>query len=361
MCYVFQVGGDMKYRLLKHLLCPACQKGAFTVESHKETIRKVWGSSFVPNAPLPEGVSFADGQEIEVEEGILHCGDCQSTFPIQEGIPRLMLDDTVEIQTSAHRYTKLDALQDLQPLSENFDELQHPLKKEDFLGRTVLDVGCGYGRHTFFAARYGAEVIAVDHSEDAVKMTKENTKNFQHVHVIQADASRLPLKEATVDRVYSFGVLHHVDNPFDIMTESHRVLASGGTFHVWVYGPRQGATLLVNNALRGMTTHMSHQQLLDFSRWIARLVRVGSHTPYLTFRHVPVGHSIVSHLPLHDHHRWPFDIVVADIYDRLRFPVTRWFKGEELQSWFIEHGYLDCHVRRIVRNNETFSAMGVKR
>ena len=351
----------MKYRLVKHLLCPACQKGGFTVESHKEMTHKRWASSFVSTRGVPEGVSLATSEEIDVVEGVLHCTLCPANFEIRDGIPRLLLDNQPEIEASAHRYTQLENLTDISAWEENFKDLQAPLAKDDFLGRTVVDVGCGYGRHVYFAARYGAEVIAIDHSEDAVRMTQENTKNFQHVHVIQADASRLPLQDSTVDRVYSFGVLHHTENPFDIMEEAHRILGSGGTLNLWVYGPRQGLTLLVNNALRGMTTPMSHDELLKLSRWIARLVRFGSHTPYRAFRHIPVGHSVVSHLPLHDHHQWPFDIVVADIYDRLRFPVTRWFKGEELQSWFIEHGYLDCHIRRIVRNNETFAAMGVKR
>ena len=73
---------------------------------------------------------------------------------------------------------------------------------------------------TLFAARYGAEVYAVDYSEDAVETTQENTKQFQHVHVIQADAANLPFREGCMDRVFSFGVLHHIENPGDLMTEA---------------------------------------------------------------------------------------------------------------------------------------------
>ena len=351
----------MKYRILKYLVCPACRTGGFTVESHREHSVKVWASSFVTSVQIPEGVSMHNREEVEIDEGILHCTDCSQTYPIQDGIPRLILDHNQSVGKSGHRLTQIDSLDDVSAWSDNFDELQSPLKRTDFLGRTVLDIGCGYGRHTYFAAQYGAEVIALDHSEDAIRMTKENTRKFQHVHVIQADAGNLPIKEASMDRVYSFGVLHHTENPYEIMDEAHRVLISGGSFNVWVYGPRQGLTLLANNALRGMTTNMEHEELLKFSRILARLVRVGSHTPYKAFHRLPLGHGIVSHLPLHDHHQWPFDVVVADIYDRLRFPITQWFKGEEIQAWFIERGYLDCHLRRIVRNNETFAAMGVKR
>ena len=350
----------MKYRLLNYLICPACRIGRFTVESHQETPVAIWDSRF-KNGVQPDGVSLVERTEIEIEEGILHCNKCSTSYPIEKGIPRLMLMKYTAQPTSGHRCTHIDSLQDISAWARNFDELQLPLEANDFLGRRVLDLGCGYGRHSYFAARYGAEVFAVDHSEDAVLMTRENTRNYQHVHVIQADANQLPFLDASMDRVFTFGVLHHVEEPKSILQEAHRVLLSGGTLSLWVYGPRQGLTLLINNALRGATTNMTSEQLMHLSRAIAGFVRAGSHTPYRMFRHLPIGHALVSHLPLHDHHQWPFDIVVADIYDRLRFPVLHWFRGEELEVWLIEQGYVDTQIRRIVRNNETFAAIGTKR
>ena len=154
-------------------------------------------------------------------------------------------------------------------------------------------------------------------------MTKANTQKFQHVHVIQADAANLPIKEAAMDRVYSFGVLHHTENPYEIMDEAHRVLASGGSFNVWVYGRRQGMTLLANNALRGMTTNMEHDELLKFCRVLARLVRVGSHTPYKAFHRFPLGTASLATI-LHDHHH-VVNIVVADVYDNF-VPCHPWFR-----------------------------------
>ena len=106
---------------------------------------------------------------------------------------------------------------------------------------------------------------------------------------------------------------------------------------------------------------MSHEELLTLSRTIARSLRLFSHTPYRFLRHIPVVNTVVSHLPVHDHHKWPFEIVVADIYDRLRIPVRQWFTKEELERWYGDEGYIDFTVERIVRNNETFRAFGTKR
>ena len=86
-----------------------------------------------------------------------------------------------------------------------------------------------------------------------------------------------------------------------------------------------------------------------------------SHTPYRMLRHVPLAREVVTRLPVHDHHQWPFDVVVADVYDRLRFPVYQWFKGEELERMFSDDGYADVTVTRRVRNNETFRATGIRR
>ena len=351
----------MKYRLLQWLACPKCQASQFVVECLQSIKSPIYQSHFTKQQQHLDGVNLASLEEEEVIEGFLHCGKCSQVYPIQKGIPRMVLNSEIAKTTSGHKFTRFQNLQDISVWECNFQEVQKPLQPNDFLGKTVVDVGCGYGRHAYFAARYGAEVLAIDIHADAVEMTQENTKDFQHVHVIQADAAQLPLKEESMDRLYCFGVLHHVENATDILSSMHKMLKSGGSLSLWVYGPRQGLTLMINNALRGMTTNMEHEDLLKVSRGIARMVRLGSHTPYKIFQKVPLAHSIVSHLPLHDHHKWPWDVVVADIYDRLRVPVLQWFTQEQLENWYIANGYVDCHVNRIIRNNETFSATGIKR
>jgi spermidine synthase len=113
--------------------------------------------------------------------------------------------------------------------------------------------------------------------------------------------------------------------------------------------------------VRGVTTDLSAPQLEGVSRAIARVLRLFSHTPYRLLRHVPVAREVVSHLPVHDHHQWTFDVVVADVYDRLRIPVHHWFTREELEQMLTDDGYADVQVTRRVRNNETFRATGLRR
>jgi SAM-dependent methyltransferase len=261
--------------------------------------------------------------------------------------------------TTGHRWTGFDTA--IPEWEENFQDFSSPLKPKDFLGKLVMDAGCGFGRHAFFAARYGAEVLAIDSSEAAVEAAARNTESLGRVHVIQGDIAHPPVRDNLCDLVYCYGVLHHVEDPPKILASLTESVRPGGMLSLWVYGPRQGVTLIVNNALRGVTTGLEHDELLKFSRAVAASLRVFSHTPYRWFGSVPLVGGVLSHLPVHDHHKWPFEVVVADVYDRLKIPVKHWFTREELETWYSDNGYADVQVSRRVRNNETFRSIGVRR
>ncbi|MEL6345697.1 MAG: methyltransferase domain-containing protein [Myxococcota bacterium] len=341
------------------LCCPACRNASFTLEKIKTVNRPIYASHYEDGEIDAAGIDPERGEEEEILEGALHCNGCGAIYPIRSGIPRMMTEDAQVGPDSGHRFTGFDTA--VPEWEENFRDFSMPLQPGDFLGKLVVDAGCGFGRHAFFAARYGAEVIAIDSSTDAVEAAERNTANLNRVHVIQADISRLPVRERRCDIVYCYGVLHHVDDPESILDSLTEAVRPGGALSLWVYGPRQGATRVANNALRGVTTDLEPDQLMRLSKGIARTLRIFSHTPYVLFNKLPIIGPIVSHLPVHDHYRWPFDVVVADVYDRLRIPVKHWFTKEELEAWYSDNGFADVQVTRRVRNNETFRALGVRR
>jgi SAM-dependent methyltransferase len=123
-------------------------------------------------------------------------------------------------------------------------------------GDRVLDLGCGFGRHAYQAARLGAEVVAVDFGADEVRETRatfgamadsgELDPVTARVGAVRADALRLPFGDASFDRVIASEVLEHIPDDTRAMGELTRVLRPGGTMAVTVprYGPE-----LVNWAL----------------------------------------------------------------------------------------------------------------
>ena len=181
------------------------------------------------------------------------------------------------------------------------------------------------------------------------------------MHVVQGDVLRPPLPRDHFDLVYSYGVLHHLSYPNDAFRQLAGVVKRGGKLQVWVYGPRAGTPAIVSGALHGAAANMTDETLHAFSHAIASGLRLFSHTPYRLLGHVPVLGSVLSHLPAHDHHRWPFEVVVADIYDRFRVPVQHYFPGEEVEVCFADAGFADIRVSRRVRNAESFRGIGTRR
>ena len=351
-------GPGMRHRLLDHLACPACGEGDLELETRKTEELPTWHGQWEADQREGRGLHVDERRVTDIVEGALHCR-CGAVYAIREGIPRMVPEGYAGGRASGHRWVEFDG--SLPEYEANFEDMSHPLGREDFTGKLVLDAGCGFARHAFFAARYGAEVVAVDNSEDAVTSARKNTLGLSRVHVVQGDLLRPPVRQEHFDLVTSYGVLHHLAEPLEAFKLLAGLVRSGGKLQIWVYGPRAGTPAIVSGALHGAAANMTDETLHSFSRTIASGLRLFSHTPYRFLGHLPVIGGIVSHLPAHDHHKWPFEVVVADIYDRLRIPVLHYFPGEEIEAWFSDEGFADIHVSRRVRNAESFRGIGTRR
>ena len=117
-------------------------------------------------------------------------------------------------------------------------------------GMTVLDLGCGEGRHAFEAYRRGAHVVALDHGTAEVATTREwldaialagEAPAGARAGVVRGDLRALPVPDGSVDRVIAAEVLEHVPDDAAAFAEMARVLAPGGRVAVTVprYGPER--------------------------------------------------------------------------------------------------------------------------
>jgi len=107
---------------------------------------------------------------------------------------------------------------------------------EEFVGKTVLDMGCGGGIDSAEFARNGASVVSADFSRTAVKTTRNLLKDANlPANVVQVDATNLHFEDNTFDCVYSFGVLHHIPDVEKALSEIRRVLKPSGQVMVMLY------------------------------------------------------------------------------------------------------------------------------
>ena len=110
-------------------------------------------------------------------------------------------------------------------------------------GERLLDVGCGFGRHTYEAIRLGASVVSCDlgraelEGVGAMVAAMHERGDIPHgvaCIAVRGDATALPFPDASFDRVIASEVLEHIPHDESAFAELTRVLRPGGVLAVTV-------------------------------------------------------------------------------------------------------------------------------
>lgn len=109
------------------------------------------------------------------------------------------------------------------------DFLNHWQTYESGLAGTCVEIGCGAGRITQGLVDTFHRVVALDVSEDMMRLASAVVPRaeFRAVH-----GTSIPLEPSEADAVFSCHVLQHLESLSDVsgyMEECHRVLRPGGT------------------------------------------------------------------------------------------------------------------------------------
>ncbi len=93
-----------------------------------------------------------------------------------------------------------------------------------FANRKVLDMGCGDGYYTFRFWDNGKvlSMTAVDAAEQAIKVANAN-KADRPINFVVGDAHNLPWSDNNFDVVMIQSILHHDDDPEDMIREAFRL------------------------------------------------------------------------------------------------------------------------------------------
>ena len=110
-------------------------------------------------------------------------------------------------------------------------------------GQRLLDLGCGFGRHSYEALRRGAQIVACDLARPelervryvaAALMAGGDISVDTLAAVTQGDAVSLPFDDESFHRVIASEVLEHVPDDGAAFAELARVLKPGGRLAVTV-------------------------------------------------------------------------------------------------------------------------------
>ena len=98
-------------------------------------------------------------------------------------------------------------------------------------GSRILDLCCGYGRHSLELAKRGYNVVGLDLSEPLLKKAKQKSRKAA-VHWIRGDMRKIPLKgpfDTCISLFTSFGYLQGEDENFRVLGEIASLLSKQGT------------------------------------------------------------------------------------------------------------------------------------
>ena len=340
----------MRPFLRELLRCPAC-RGRLTAE-----------------------VFVTDPHDQRVVEGLLRCG-CGACFPVIGTIPRMLVNAQELFPDFARRHGvrlgtgsggdragrhgaslsrtrksfgyQWTAFSEMScDFADNFWNYLAPATPDFFRGKVGADIGCGFGRHLYHAARYCDEIVGVDFSR-AIEATDRNTKHLANVHLVQADLYALPFPDACFDFVYSVGVLHHLPDPGRGMASLVPLLRPGGTLFVWLYSTSRRVLNFLLECVRAVTTRCPHPLVQGLS-WAAALVDYGGFVwPYRCLHAMPFLGRLIERLAparIKLYSAYPFQVLYADWFDRLAAPIRYYYDEEGVRGLLIRAGVSDIQV-----------------
>lgn len=308
------------------------------------------------------------GSGESVEEGALRSA-CGRVFPVIASVPRVLPDALAGTLVDAHG-DFFRRHQDLRPPDslargsmsartlrafgdewQRFPELLAVHERifrwyfegasVEWRGLRVLDAGCGMGRWLHFAAAAGARIVGMDVSPAIDVVARRETS----VDLVQADLTWAPFAPSSFALVYSFGVVHHLEDPAAGVRSLATLVEPGGSLRLYVYRTLDGDSAFRRALLAGVTLLRRSTTRLPFFVLHAVCVVIGVIAtglflwPRRVLRGSAWGDRVTRGLPLVQYVDVPFRMLVAEQFDRFAAPIENRHRREEVERWLRSAGF----------------------
>jgi SAM-dependent methyltransferase len=231
---------------------------------------------------------------------------------------------------------------------EQFRRWTAVLQREDWRGKSFVDVGCGMGRNSYWPASWGAsEGLAIDVDDRSLESARRTLDKFPKVRVEKRSAYEIGERDR-FDIAFSIGVIHHLEFPEKALASMTLACKPGGKVVIWVYGLENNRWLLsFLNPLRkalfsklpiGLVHHLSLYPAALL--WLALRLGVGQIAYFKLIRGFSFRH------------------LRSIVFDQMLPKIANYWPRETVERLLRDQGLVD--VQTVWVNEMSWSAVGTK-
>ena len=121
---------------------------------------------------------------------------------------------------------------------------------EAYNNKDVLEVGCGIGTAAQTFIEHGARYTGIDISPSSIEIAKKRLEIYNlKGDVFEGDIQSLVIPDKKFDLVYSFGVLHHIDDLDSALKNIQIMIKPGGEFKLMMYASNSWKNMCIKHGL----------------------------------------------------------------------------------------------------------------
>jgi ubiquinone/menaquinone biosynthesis C-methylase UbiE/uncharacterized protein YbaR (Trm112 family) len=300
-------------------------------------------------------------KEDEIIEGILVSKKTKKIYPIVNGIPRLLptsLIDNIEFceryKDKLKEYDICFTEKEIKAFKRNNEQVKSrfefqwkiwgksdkiygmtkdeykyhlfhrmpgkPIKDEEFKGKIFFEGGCGHGMVSQMLSPLCREYIGLDIGS-GIECARWRSKSLPNVHLIQGDLLNIPIKDDSIDFVFSNGVIHHTPNTYKAFCNLAKITKKKGNLMIWVYPKGNFLWEYTNRFARFFTTKLPPKMLY-----------------YLSYPMIPILYIFPAYADNRPGKNTPKELTQS-IYDWLSPFYQSHHTPEEIMKWFKRNGF----------------------
>ncbi len=208
----------------------------------------------------------SDGAPLNLQNDALTCTQCATVYPIRDGYAELLPRAAYEHTTL---YAEAEGAQILDYRDFGRPLLSAQVKNNllnDFLqfesSDAVLDLGCGNGKFAYWNKDKVQTALAADLAPWFADRAR------REVNLLRADLRALPVRAATLDKVFSIDVLEHLTRQdiARVLQETRRVLKPRGKFFVFSNTREKQTLAPFMKPQQAVTRWLTRRGAVDFTR-----------------------------------------------------------------------------------------------